>query len=99
MCLAVPGKLIQIRNECGETSMGRVDFGGVIKEICLSYLPEAKVGDYVMTHAGFAISRVEEAEAQKVFEMLAEMDELLGASVAPQATPAAPKPGGGHEVR
>lgn len=77
MCLAVPGKLIQIRNEDGSTAMGRVDFGGVVKEVCLSYLPEAKVGDYVMTHAGFAISRVEEAEARQVFEMLAEIDELM----------------------
>ena len=56
--------------------MGRVDFGGILKEVSLAYVPEAKVGDYVIVHVGFALSRVDEAEANKVFEYLREMQEL-----------------------
>lgn len=57
--------------------MGRIDFGGVIKEASLAYLPEAQVGDYVIVHVGFAISRVDEEEAKQVFEYLREMEELV----------------------
>lgn len=56
--------------------MGRVDFGGIIKEASLAYVPEVKVGDYVIVHVGFALSKVDEDEAQKVFEYLKQMDEL-----------------------
>jgi hydrogenase expression/formation protein HypC len=55
---------------------GKVDFGGIVKEVSLAYVPEAKVGDYVVVHVGFAISLVDESEANKVFEYLREMDEL-----------------------
>jgi len=58
------------------TRMGKVDFGGVLKEASLAYVPEAEVGDYVIVHAGFAISRLDEEEAGKVFEYLREMEEL-----------------------
>lgn len=58
------------------TRMGRVDFGGIIKEACLACVPELNVGDYVIVHVGFALSKVDEAEAQKVFQYLREMDEL-----------------------
>ena len=76
MCLGVPGKIVQIdENPLGMT-MGRVSFGGVLKEVCLAYVPEARVGDYVIVHVGFAISQVDEAEAQEVFKFLAEMEEL-----------------------
>jgi len=76
MCLAIPGKVTSIQGEDSLTRMGKVDFGGVFKEACLAYVPEAVVGDYVIVHAGFAISRLEEDEAGKVFEYLKEMDEL-----------------------
>jgi len=56
--------------------VGRINFGGVFKEASLAYVPEAKVGDYVIVHVGFALSRVDEDEAQKVFEYLKQMDEL-----------------------
>lgn len=59
-----------------ELLMAQVDFGGVCKEICLSLTPEAQVGDYVMVHVGFAISRVDPAEAQRTFELLAQMEAL-----------------------
>jgi hydrogenase expression/formation protein HypC len=76
MCLGVPGKIVQIdENPIGMT-MGRVSFGGVLKEVCLAYVPEAQVGDYVVVHVGFAISCIDETEAQEVFKFLAEMEEL-----------------------
>ena len=77
MCLAVPGKLVSVSGEDSLTRMGRIDFGGVFKEASLAYLPEVKVGEYVLVHAGFAISQVDEAEAAKVFEYLREMQELV----------------------
>ena len=76
MCLGVPGKVMQIQeNEQGMT-MGTVSFGGITKEGCLAYLPDVQVGDYVIVHVGFAISRVSEQEAQEVFGMLRELGEL-----------------------
>jgi len=77
MCLAVPGKILSISGE-GMMRTARVDFGGVIRNASLAYLPEAVPGDYVLIHVGFAISKVEESEAQRVFEYLREMDELDG---------------------
>ena len=76
MCLGVPGKVLQIAREGGGVSMGRVQFGGIQKEVCLSFLPEIKIGEYVIVHAGFAISQVDEAEAALTFELLRQMGEL-----------------------
>lgn len=76
MCLAIPGRVIEIGERRDLERTGKVDFGGVTKEINLAYVPEARVGDYVIVHVGFAISRVDEAEAQKTFEYLREMNEL-----------------------
>ena len=76
MCLAVPGKITSIAGEDPLWRTGRVDFGGVIKEVSLAYVPEAEVGEYVIVHVGFALSRLDESEAKKVFEYLKEMDEL-----------------------
>ncbi|HWQ92575.1 MAG TPA: HypC/HybG/HupF family hydrogenase formation chaperone [Clostridia bacterium] len=76
MCLAVPGKITSIGGSVPLSLVGKIDFGGVLKEASLAYVPEAQVGDYVIVHAGFALSRVDEAEAQKVFEYLREMEEL-----------------------
>jgi len=72
MCLGIPGKVMDIRDEAGLT-MGKVDFGGVRKDTCLAYLPEVGVGDYVIVHVGFAISRVDEVEALRTLEMLERM--------------------------
>lgn len=74
MCLAVPGKIVSIAGD--EMRTARVDFGGIVKEACLACVPEAEVGDYVIVHAGFAISRVEESEARRVFEYLESIGEL-----------------------
>ena len=76
MCLAIPGKVVSISGDDALTRMGRVNFSGIVKEACLAYVPEVKVGDYVIVHVGFALSKVDEDEAQKVFEYLKQMDEL-----------------------
>jgi hydrogenase expression/formation protein HypC len=76
MCLAIPGKILTVSGTESLMRTGRVDFGGVIKEISLAYVPEANVGDYVIVHVGFAISRVDEGEAQRVFAYLKELDEI-----------------------
>jgi hydrogenase expression/formation protein HypC len=77
MCLAVPGKILTILvEEHLALRRGKVDFGGIKKEICLDYTPEANVGDYVMVHVGFALSVVNEEEARQVFEALRQLDLL-----------------------
>jgi hydrogenase expression/formation protein HypC len=74
MCLAIPGKVISIAGDDPVFRMGKVDFGGVIKEVNLCYVPEVKLGDYVIIHVGFALNIIDEEEAQKVFEYLREME-------------------------
>ena len=76
MCLAVPGKLISITDSSPLTRTGKVNFGGILKEVNLAYVPEVKLGDYVLVHVGFAISIVDEVEANQVFNYLKQMDEL-----------------------
>ncbi len=76
MCLAIPGKVERITGNDPLTRIGKINFGGVVKEASLAYVPEVKIGDYVIVHVGFALSKVDEAEAQKVFEYLRQMDEL-----------------------
>jgi hydrogenase expression/formation protein HypC len=76
MCLAVPGKIISVEGDGLILRAGKVNFGGAIKHVNLSYVPEAKVGDYVVVHVGFAISVIDEDEAARVFEYLRSMDDL-----------------------
>ena len=76
MCLGVPGRIVQIVEDPIGMPMGDVSFGGIKKKVGLAYTPEAEVGDYVVVHVGFAISKIDEAEARKVFEFLEEMGEL-----------------------
>jgi hydrogenase expression/formation protein HypC len=75
MCLGVPGKITDIYEKSGMT-MGKVDFGGVVRETCLDFVPEAQLGDYTVIHVGFAISLLSEDEAQKTLEMLREIGQL-----------------------
>jgi len=72
MCLAVPGQVESIHEEHG-TRMGRVNFGGVVKEICLAYLPDIAVGDYTIVHVGFAISKIVETSARATLQTFAEL--------------------------
>lgn len=76
MCLAVPGRILNIDGVDPVLRSGQVDFAGVVKRVNLSYVPEAKVGDYVLVHVGFAISTVDEDEAAQVFEYLRAMGDL-----------------------
>ena len=76
MCLAIPGKIEQIEGNDPLSKKGKVNFGGILKEVSLAYVPEAVVGDYVIVHTGFALSKVDEAEAVKTLEYFKEMGEL-----------------------
>ena len=76
MCLGIPGKLESVRGDDPLTRTGMVNFGGIVKEVNLAYVPEAAPGDYVIVHVGFAISTLSEEEAGQVFEYLRQMDEL-----------------------
>jgi hydrogenase expression/formation protein HypC len=82
MCLAVPGRLLSVAGEDPLMRVGRVDFGGVVKEINLAFVPEARIDDYVLVHVGFALTVIDESEAKQVFEHLREMGELLDAEAA-----------------
>ncbi|WP_152053700.1 HypC/HybG/HupF family hydrogenase formation chaperone [Tautonia marina] len=75
MCLAVPGRVDRIYEE-GGTRMGRVDFGGIVKEVCLEFVPEVEVGDYTIVHVGFALSKIDEAEARETLETFRAMGVL-----------------------
>ncbi len=69
MCLGIPGRVLEIYEQVG-TRMGRVDFGGIVKETCLAYLPEIQVGDYCIVHVGFAITRLDETSAQETLALM-----------------------------
>jgi len=89
MCLGVPGRVLEVvPSELGVAS-GRVDFGGVVKEVCFACTPDVRPGEYVIVHVGFAISKIDEEEARRVFELLAAMGDLE------ELGPAAPAPGDG----
>lgn len=75
MCLAIPGKILDC-SEQGGLRVGRIQFGGIVRQASLDFVPEAQVGDYVMVHVGFAISRVDAEEAQRTYQLLAEMGAL-----------------------
>jgi hydrogenase expression/formation protein HypC len=75
MCLAIPGKVVEAF-EHGGIRMAKVQFGGIVREACLEYVPETQVGDYVLVHVGFAISRVDEEEAHRTYQLLEELDQL-----------------------
>ena len=76
MCLAIPGKIESIDRSDELMIQAKVNFGGIVKDICLAYVPDAKVGEYVIVHVGFAISKIDEGEAEKVFDYLEEIGEL-----------------------
>jgi hydrogenase expression/formation protein HypC len=76
MCLAIPGKVIDIADDPFGVRMGRANFGGIVKQVCLQYTPEVQPGDYVLVHVGFALGKVDEAEAERTFKLLEEMEQL-----------------------
>jgi hydrogenase expression/formation protein HypC len=83
MCLAVPGKVLDVRDDRG-TRMATVDFGGVVKEICLAYLPDVGVGDYAIVHVGFAISKVDEASALETLQMFKDLGIVIEEELSPR---------------
>ncbi|HVC10347.1 MAG TPA: HypC/HybG/HupF family hydrogenase formation chaperone [Burkholderiales bacterium] len=85
MCLAVPGRIVSIAEAAPLMRVGKVDFGGVAREVNLAYVPEAVVGDYVLVHVGFALSLIDEAEAQRVFGYLQEIEEIEAVNGAKEA--------------
>ena len=99
MCLAIPGRITSISGEDPLGRVGKIDYGGVLKEVSLAYVPEAQVGDYVIVHVGFALSRVDPEEANKVFEYLREMQELADLEESPGESVAEPEKGQGNTVR
>jgi hydrogenase expression/formation protein HypC len=76
MCLAIPGRVESITGEDPLQRSGKVNFGGILKEVNLAYVPDVQIGEYVIVHVGFALSKVDEAEANQVFEYLRQMEEL-----------------------
>jgi hydrogenase expression/formation protein HypC len=76
MCLAIPGKLLEVSQDAQGVRMGRANFGGIVKQVCLEYTPEVIPGDYVLVHVGFALGKVNEAEAERTYRALAELDQL-----------------------
>ncbi len=79
MCLGIPGKILEFFDVRG-LHMAKVQFGGIVREACLQYLPEAKIGDYVVVHVGFAISKIDEEEAARTYKLLEEMGQLTDLS-------------------
>jgi hydrogenase expression/formation protein HypC len=77
MCLGIPGRIVEIYEQSG-TQMGKVDFEGILKEICLTFTPEAEVGNYVIVHVGFAITMVDEESAHETLALMREMGVLAG---------------------
>jgi hydrogenase expression/formation protein HypC len=95
VCLAIPGKISALHENMG-VPMAKVDFGGITRDACLSYVPDARIGDYVLVHVGFAISKVDEEEAARTYKFLAEMDQLTELDDGePELTTSQEKPGGG----
>jgi hydrogenase expression/formation protein HypC len=94
MCLAIPGKVEEILTE-GDVRVGRVNFGGVVKRVCLDYVPDVEVGDYTIVHVGFALSKIDEESAQKTLADFREMgvldEELAGEEEAFARAAAAPQ--------
>ncbi len=93
MCLAIPGKLIEVQVDETGVRMGKAHFGGVVKQVCLEYAPEARLGDYVLVHVGFVISTVNEEEAARTYQALENMKQL-GELETPEFSPVGGATGG-----
>jgi hydrogenase expression/formation protein HypC len=94
MCLAIPGKVIEIHPDEQGVRMAKANFGGIVKQVCLEYTPDVNVGDYVLVHVGFSLSKVDEAEAARTYQVLEDMKQL-GELDAPDIGPTLAATGGG----
>jgi hydrogenase expression/formation protein HypC len=88
MCLAIPGKVIEIQQDAAGVRMAKANFGGIVKQVCLEYTPEVNCGDYVLVHVGFALGKVDEAEAQRTYEALEQLNQLTELQVETEITTA-----------
>lgn len=88
MCLGIPGKILEIRGD-DTMPMGKVEFGGIAKDVCLVYVPEVEVGDYVLVHTGFALSRIDEQEAEEIFSYIDQICALSDAGPDSEPNPPA----------
>jgi hydrogenase expression/formation protein HypC len=94
MCLAIPGKVLDVAKNTEGVLMGRANFGGIVKQVCLEYTPDTVPGDYVLVHVGFALSKVNQEEAARTYKLLEELKQLgeldapdAGASFPPESPP------------
>jgi len=87
MCLAIPGKVLEVETNGEGVRMGRANFGGIVKQVCLEYTPDATPGDYVLVHVGFALSKVDAQEAARTYRLLEELKQL-GELDVPETGPA-----------
>src|SRR5215475_8143872 len=76
MCLAIPGKVLEIQQDAQGVRIGKTNFGGIVKQVCLEYTPEVQCGDYVLVHVGFALGKVDNAEAERTYKLLEELNQL-----------------------
>ncbi len=86
MCLAIPGKVIEIQRNAEGVRMGKANFGGIVKQVCFEYTPQVQCGDYVLVHVGFALEQVDVGEAERTYRLLEEMNQL-GELDVPDVTP------------
>ncbi|MHA3771224.1 HypC/HybG/HupF family hydrogenase formation chaperone [Verrucomicrobiota bacterium sgz303538] len=102
MCLAIPGKLIEISHDPQGVAVGKANFGGIVKQVCLEYTPEAKLGDYVLVHVGFALGTVDAEEAERTYralEALEQLSELDTPQPDDPVTGSSPSPLGSQKAR
>ncbi|HZR15941.1 MAG TPA: HypC/HybG/HupF family hydrogenase formation chaperone [Verrucomicrobiae bacterium] len=87
MCLAIPGKVIEIQQDDAGVRMGKASFGGIVKQVCLEYTPEVSCGDYILVHVGFALSKVDPEQARRTYEALDELNQLTELQVETELKP------------
>jgi hydrogenase expression/formation protein HypC len=78
MCLAIPGKIVSIDESNSELKMAKVNFGGVMKDICIQWLSDVQIGDYVLAHVGFALNKIDQKDAEETIEILKQMGDIQG---------------------
>ncbi len=92
MCLAIPGKVLEIQPDSAGVRMAKANFGGIVKQVCLEYTPEVNCGDYVLVHVGFALQKVDEQEAQRTYAALEALNQLTELDVQSDIAPAKAPP-------
>ena len=87
MCLAIPGKVVEIQQDAAGVRMAKANFGGIVKQVCLEYTPDVNCGDYVLVHVGFALQKVDEADARRTYQALEELNQLTELEVQSDLSP------------